>query len=92
MQANYLHEGTLFTECATSLLLGQWMIERRTMARTQIKKSVRYDKKQSGRGETWSIRGSDGRSKTVKTSKASAAAIDKAAARFAGALKRLAKR
>jgi hypothetical protein len=62
------------------------------MAKSDGTKSATYDKKKKRGSETWTVRASDGVSKTVKTSRASAASIDKAAKRYAGAMKRLAKR
>ncbi|MEZ0302014.1 MAG: hypothetical protein ACAH24_08130 [Hyphomicrobiaceae bacterium] len=62
------------------------------MAKNRGTRSATYDKKKSRGTEAWTIRASDGASKTVKTSRASAASIDKAAKRYAGAMKRLAKR
>jgi hypothetical protein len=54
-------------------------------------KSATYDKKKTGGKESWTIRSSDGASRTVMTSRASAASIDKAAKRYASAMKRFAK-
>lgn len=62
------------------------------MAKKGGTKSATYDKKKAGGSEIWTIRGSDGVYKTAKTSRTSAASIDKAAKRYAGAMKRLAKR
>jgi hypothetical protein len=62
------------------------------MAKNGGTRSATYEKKKSRGSETWTVRASDGASKTVKTTRASAASIDKAAKRYAGAMKRLAKR
>jgi hypothetical protein len=62
------------------------------MAKKSGTTSATYDKKKAGRGEVWTIRTSDGGYKTAKTSGRSALSIDKAAKRYAGAMKRLAKR
>lgn len=62
------------------------------MAKNGGTRSATYDKRKSRGTETWTIRSSDGTSKTVKTSAGSALSIDKAAKRYAGAMKRLAKR
>jgi hypothetical protein len=62
------------------------------MAKKGGTRSATYDKKKSGSGELWTVRGSDGVYKTAKTTHRSTASIDKAAKRYAGALKRLAKR
>ena len=62
------------------------------MAKNGGTRSATYDKKKSGGKETWTIRSSGGDSKTVKTSAGSVLSIDKAAKRYAGAMKRLAKR
>jgi hypothetical protein len=55
-------------------------------------RSATYDKKKSGGNEVWTVRTSDGVYKTAKTGRNSTRSIDKAAKRYAGALKRLAKR
>ncbi len=62
------------------------------MAKNGGTRSATYDKMKSRGTETWTIRSSDGASKTVKTSSGSASSIDKAAKRYARAMKRLAKR
>lgn len=62
------------------------------MAKNGGTRSATYDKKKSGRSEVWTVRASDGACKIAKTSQSSAASIDKAAKRYAGAMKRLAKR
>jgi hypothetical protein len=62
------------------------------MAKKGGTRSATYDKKKSGRSEVWTVRASDGVYKTARTSRSSTASIDKAAKRYAGALKRLAKR
>lgn len=55
-------------------------------------RSATYTKERSGGGETWTVRAADGVWKTARASRTSLASIDKAAKRYAGALKRLAKR
>ena len=45
------------------------------MAKNRGTRSATYDKKKSRGTEAWTIRASDGASKTVKTSRASAASI-----------------
>jgi hypothetical protein len=62
------------------------------MAKNGGTRSATYDKKKSGRSEVWTVRDSDGVFKTARTSPSSAVSIDKAAKRYAGAMKRLAKR
>ena len=49
-------------------------------------------KKDAGGAEHWSVRASDGRVETVTTRPSSAATMDRAAKRYADAMKRLAKR
>jgi hypothetical protein len=54
--------------------------------------SVVGHKKMAGGGEAWRVRTSDGRVVTLKSSASATASMDRAAKRFAGALKRLADR
>jgi hypothetical protein len=62
------------------------------MAKNGGTRSATYARKKAGGNETWTIRSSDGASKTVDTNPGSVLSIDKAAKRYAGAMKRLAKR
>jgi hypothetical protein len=62
------------------------------MAKNGGTRSATYARKKAGGNETWTIRSSDGTSQTAKTSHGSVLSIDKAAKRYARAMKRLAKR
>jgi len=62
------------------------------MAKKRTTKSAEYTKKRTDAGETWTIRGADGRYQTVTTTRKSSASMDKAVKRYSGALKRLAER
>jgi hypothetical protein len=62
------------------------------MAKKKSSSSV-VIKKKDGRGaEHWSVRTPDGQFQTVKTRPSSADTMDRAAKKYAGAMKRLAKR
>jgi hypothetical protein len=62
------------------------------MGKKRTTKAAEYTKNRSKVGETWIIRGADGKYRTVTTTRKSSASMDKAVKRYSGALKRLAER
>ncbi len=62
------------------------------MGKKKASSSVVSKEKDGRGGEQWSVRTADGQFKTVTTSPSSADTMDRAAKKYAGAMKRLAKR